>query len=653
MRQDRTPLRTRNAVGSRALASRSPTASHPQDYTRRDGHHGIRRTLHIEPNVPNRPRRFFHFGRLLELPPATRTHEDHHSSCSQGADARANLLGDGSHGTNPFPPGTQSLCKRSEGHGRFRASLVGPFAPLMTIIRILHVSDLHASATNEVDQGRILQEMLKDVEKLHLDNPITIGIISGDLAHRGTLDEFLLAQKLLIDPLQLRLDLTPERIILLPGNHDIDRSLICKYEEAGLGSALTDREALDVLLSDPGDIANATRRLEAWDLFHEDFYQSVAKPPEPIAPFAFVHRLTIEGVSVGIAALNSAWRASGGPADKGRLLVGERQATAALTAIADCRIRVAAVHHPLDWLQPWDAEAVRREFERSNIIALSGHDHVPNPHNVSHAAGTAVYGHAGCLYQNIERHNSYTIIDVPAAADSVLFNVRTWWPKRYEFDAASDLAKDGRVTFPFGADSGISTGPAPMIIDAVQWAAEHVSQINLVERVAPTPTSIADVLVTPRFWPRPYREIIASRSVDDAAKKETVDTTTILRDERIVLVSGDPDSGVTSALIWLVASDFHLRGLRLPVLVQYETQINNKYLDKSIRRELATLGRAVPAGSDIPPVTVAIDEVSTYAFRPPLVCRDFVWGGVVMERGASACGTCSGPVFAGVSHRGA
>ncbi|HEX4806137.1 MAG TPA: metallophosphoesterase [Conexibacter sp.] len=314
----------------------------------------------------------------------------------------------------------------------------------MGVIRVLHVSDLHARANWTRNQRKLAEAMLTDARGMHDERAIDLAVVSGDLSFSGTGTELQLAKEFLLDRLTREFGLSLDRLVAIPGNHDVDRTLIDATYELGLLHQLIDRDAVDGLLADDARRAVACARLAGWDAFHGAFY--AAHPPSAVAPLAYVHRTEVRGTSVGVVALNSAWRSSGDK-DRGRLLVGESQLEPALATTDDCDLRLVAVHHPLEWLVDFDRRDVALLLERHGAIVLSGHEHTADPVSVVSARGSAVFERVGCLYESREHFNSYSMLDVDLDAGTVVVHVRTWWPERGEFDRGVDRAPDGTVMF--------------------------------------------------------------------------------------------------------------------------------------------------------------------------------------------------------------
>lgn len=240
-----------------------------------------------------------------------------------------------------------------------------------------------------------------------------------------------------------RFGLGPARIVLVPGNHDVDigrNGEVMRDSIDGVGG----REAVDAILGDPERLAIAETRQTAWNAFHRDFYGS--EPPLRPGPLSAVHEYRLDGASVGVAALNSAWL-SEGKGDKGRLAIGRLQLRPALRAIAGADIRLVVVHHPLDWLTELDALDVSSELSRRGVVVLSGHLHNPEATARLSPEGEALSLRAGCLYLHPEYPNSYTLIEIDPALRVASVQFQRWHSSREAFDADLSIAPGGQDEF--------------------------------------------------------------------------------------------------------------------------------------------------------------------------------------------------------------
>src|SRR5207249_2251233 len=157
-----------------------------------------------------------------------------------------------------------------------------------------------------------------DVAAQHEQRAIDLVVMSGDLAFSGSADEFASAEATLLKPLLEVVQLPRSRLVLVPGNHDVDRGRVEWDLEEGLRIRLSNREAANELLVDADRREKAARRLEPWHSFHTHFYAD--DPPTPIPPFGCLHKAETSSGLILAAGLSSAWRCAGDD-DRGLLIV--------------------------------------------------------------------------------------------------------------------------------------------------------------------------------------------------------------------------------------------------------------------------------------------------------------------------------------------
>jgi hypothetical protein len=484
-------------------------------------------------------------------------------------------------------------------------------------VRILHISDLHQRGNALSEQTVLVGKLIKDVEQLAGDAPIDLVVFTGDLADKGKRGELDAAVSHLVAPLATSLKLSPDRFVLVPGNHDIDQAGIDEFLEPGL-KALSDTEAVDRLLSKP-HFPQAVARLDAWTEFYGSFYEGTEQAPTMPTLLASVHRVPLGGATVGIVGLNSSWRATGAPndADKGLLLLGETQAREALGTIDDCTLRIVAFHHPLEWLTPWNHETMRALFEHEAVIVLTGHEHVPDPTLAKSVRGSAIYDRAGCLYQSRTYPNSYSLLDIDLRSQLVTVQLRTWFPHRQEFDIAVDRIKDGELVLPLPQRSARSLVPAPTYpaVSSALASFAYNNSLLVSQSREILPTSLEEVLVEPRFYPGPFNQVAAaigfarSRS-QTKAHIDRINVPHLLDTQRVVIVAGDPESGVTFSLYWILDQRYGSDISRLPVWAKYEVRPGKDPFDNLIRQAAREVGLGLGSKDKRPPLTVAIDDVS-------------------------------------------
>jgi predicted phosphodiesterase len=470
-----------------------------------------------------------------------------------------------------------------------------------------------------------MQAVIEDVKQQIVERPIDLIIFSGDLTWSGDDVEFALAQELLLDPLEALTGCSHEQIVFVPGNHDVKRALIDEYAETGWAQATETRDGVIGLMENEQALERATARLAGWQAFVKAYYEDA--DVAPVGTLARTHRLEIRGITVGIAALNSAWRASG-LLDKGRLLIGERQLLPALEAIDDVDMPLVAVHHPLDWLAPFDLDATRAEFAGRGVMVLSGHEHLSEPMSVNTAGGQVVYSRAGSLFSSLGYNNGYSLVDVAPRDGRSDFVLRTWWPDRREWDEGSDRAHRGRAQLSWPSASRGELGVRLRYSTVVATLSDAIQVRSVLADRLVGEIPFDELIVPPRFLPSRYGEASAAISVDPDKRLNRVDPVGQLSEKRVVIIAGEPEAGVSTSLYWILKQYFDRDTLRAPVLMRFDHRFDRRLLERSAVRSLRAYGVDV-SRANLPALLVALDDV-----RPEQTGALDRLTGVIVERAA-------------------
>ncbi len=170
---------------------------------------------------------------------------------------------------------------------------------------VLHLSDLHlgASETATTWYNQLAADLKYELSRDRLDAVI----VSGDIANHAEPEEYQAAQRF-FQELMSEFGLTPQKMVLVPGNHDLNWTLSEKaYTPARRKSykgALTPGMYID-----GGDYIELRAEKDYQERFRPfaNFYQSLRLEPYPLdyAEQATVHHLPDQNLLV--LGLNSAW----------------------------------------------------------------------------------------------------------------------------------------------------------------------------------------------------------------------------------------------------------------------------------------------------------------------------------------------------------
>jgi hypothetical protein len=495
-------------------------------------------------------------------------------------------------------------------------------------VRLIHVSDFHARAKYQTDQEVVIDAFLEDVVGVVREAPIDFMIVSGDVAFSADPDEYRIATESLLLPLMDAAGIDDRRrLILAPGNHDVQRAKINEFEELGLRAKLNDISGVNALLDDPAALGRVTARMTDWQAFVRDFYGD--DQGDEFGGLLRFHAVEIDGAQVGIAAYNSAWRSSGDE-DQGYLLVGDRVIKAGAARAKDMALRIAVMHHPPAWLAEFDSRQLNLALEGTFHALLTGHLHEAEPVGIDRTGGGYLHSAAGALYGDGGRGyaNSYTVLDVALAEQKIRAQFRVYQPTREKFDAGVSVAEGGRAVFSLPATaselveaSGGRFGltPADYMEKREQagqliavWAREQSVIAPVVEASHEyrSPVESLQLYVVEPFFQRvPHEELAVPRG---GKPRQPLTTDEILREfnDRVLVISGDGGTGVTTALVWTLLHFADLDHSQFPLLLHAHTdvQAGQRAFDLACRRGLALAGLSVSAEAALPPMIVAVND---------------------------------------------
>lgn len=452
----------------------------------------------------------------------------------------------------------------------------------MSSITVMHISDLHFSEVEIQDMSIVRNALLADIQSLAISDHLKPDLIifSGDLVDAGDdVQAFQDAKRLFIDPLLETTALPTDRFFMCPGNHDIQRDMVEKlsYIETGLSKTLISlaavNEFIDNALSSPSDHYLALSRLENFQSF-----MSSSSFAHPITSNAFLktYKCQVSDVNIGIACLNTAWRATGKAKniDRKHLLLGERAVDLADKDLADCDVRLAVFHHPLEWLDDFDQSAVENRLYSQFNILFSGHIHRNSPEARCTPSGTSLLSQTGCLYQDRDYFNGYQILKYDATLHSARFYIRAYQKDRREFDAAVNVTKGGQmdVALPRYATFQGTEDVTDFLREFRPFIREQASMhMSMVLGQLPQTIDIKESFVCPPLSDRSEFDAVAREGLS-SRKMEYLDPDDILKNRKNFFVLGRREAGKSSLAHYLAVrvSEGVTDAPRIPVVVDFQ-----------------------------------------------------------------------------------
>lgn len=233
--------------------------------------------------------------------------------------------------------------------------------------KILHLSDLHISASED-NNHNLLRKNLVDYVKRKVKDIDAI-VFTGDIIDRYDKNAFPLGKRFVDETLNAT-GLTNDKLIIVPGNHDIERS-------PAVDKILDEKE-----LNEENFLNKNQRyirpRMDEYVRFINSLGLGYGSDNQYGCGVRIIEK---NGQKVCFNLLNSAWSSKGNN-DYKHLFVGREQLEYNLKKIneqetIDCVISV--MHHPLSWFQEEEEDLLKDYFVNENKmnspIVLHGHIH--------------------------------------------------------------------------------------------------------------------------------------------------------------------------------------------------------------------------------------------------------------------------------------
>jgi predicted phosphodiesterase len=269
----------------------------------------------------------------------------------------------------------------------------------------IHLSDWHqkgASFDRKIVRDALLEDIRNRTKISEELERLDFAIFSGDLAFSGKDTEYQLARDEFIDPVLSACGLTHDQFLIVPGNHDLDRSLAENLSFTV--SKFAPREVLDESFKNEDRKGQILSPMAAYSRFVASLKRSM-----PLSAYGCSHVADLpNGAKVAFLCLNSAWLcgrnrdADNEVDDYGQLIVGEPQIEEALAGLPDCDLIVGILHHPFQWL------ALKRGVDdrvkaRNRLLAccdviLHGHEHEPATYAMHGTYGNCLVIPAGSTF---------------------------------------------------------------------------------------------------------------------------------------------------------------------------------------------------------------------------------------------------------------
>ena len=332
----------------------------------------------------------------------------------------------------------------------------------MSMINILHISDLHYSHDN-TEQKEFITTFLQDIESNSWKNLCKFVVFSGDIVASPTKENFAGVKEFFIMPLLNILDLPTDKFFLVPGNHECDIESVeiggdqyeqfvknlteyYKSKKAGVKGSESCKKKVE---------AHLNHKFDQYKSFQDSLYSSEGTDDVEhfIDDYNSAHIYHYSNNKIGIACINSAMTCFGNSKEEsGKIYIGEDQIDGLYQKIKDCHIRIAVFHHPLDGTVIYSRDEVRNSLYEKFHIILSGHNHTERVYSLKQNNSNVFYNISSCLYSNDYKKEtiydpSYSFISIDCDELSGIAVFRKYYAGRKKFDSDLRLYDNAQCKF--------------------------------------------------------------------------------------------------------------------------------------------------------------------------------------------------------------
>lgn len=305
---------------------------------------------------------------------------------------------------------------------------------------ILNISDIHVSSLKPENEGLVLKAFIDDVreqtQKYVFDNAFVF--IGGDLVHAASDDSYSKFDDIIIQPLMEILNIGRNRFIIVPGNHDLNRSCVDDVKESLLpifNKKYNENDFNDLLRKD----AQQNILFGKFQCF--DYFMKNTMGQKDYSMTCGVYELNDIW---SVHTLNTAILSLGGYndiEDIAHLGVDTRALHKNLSDDNHPK-KILLMHHPEDFCMDWVKHELRKLYHDKFDLILSGHTHDQELFCQRNSKYDYVHCEAPQLftdkYDDVLGYNFIMLED--EHLDRIIY--REWFEKRNKFRSGSAFTED-------------------------------------------------------------------------------------------------------------------------------------------------------------------------------------------------------------------
>ncbi|MCD9611885.1 metallophosphoesterase [Tenacibaculum maritimum] len=456
------------------------------------------------------------------------------------------------------------------------------------MIRIIHLSDLHLKTEKkEAKEEVFFEKLISDIKTFVNDN--TIVIFSGDLVDKFGAEfenkdlKFSFFKEAFIDRLVSLNSKLKNRIFIVPGNHDFDRTKLDDFRDIPFRDTLINNPIIaERYVKDLREKKGVVEGLNEYKIFEKKIYDEAFEGEEyNYTQLDTSFNIKVNNISVGVSCFNSAWLCYEND-NLGKLFLTENQISNSLNYIKGASIKIAVMHHPFGFYNDNDFKKVKPLLYNNYQLAFVGHTHKLESSQIDDLDGN-LFTSVGKSINGEETDNvnyvcGYSVVD---------YHLNDKIEVRYRKFAGNNFV----INTDIGNDKGLKEFNIPnseellcikretSIIETIKE--EHFNKLNddLIINIAQANASkLSDVFVKPLLATMPESTLNEKNEID------YISISDLMKDSQHTLVFGVKEIGKTILLNQLLiefTEKYDNYGY-IPILIKFN-QISNKELIKIIK----------------------------------------------------------------------
>ncbi|MBR5747452.1 MAG: metallophosphoesterase [Prevotella sp.] len=456
------------------------------------------------------------------------------------------------------------------------------------MIRVIHISDFHFDKSTQYDWEDYTKKSL--IETINSQQPQcpmtdTFVICSGDMINKagsdysGVMNALQKFNEKVIQPVLEGTGLPLDHFILLPGNHEVDRKADEDTHAEGLRAMIEKRGAQKIIeytkaLLD-GNYKDS-KRIKEYNEFVAELYQGKENVKLSTLGSTFTFD-TSEG-KLGIAAFNTVWNCYDNEDMERGLAIGEPQYKFCKENLDGCDIKIAAIHHPLEWLK-FEKGTIRNWFYADFQFLYVGHVHESDSYYKSTVFGSLLVNVAPAYTYDIRSNicgalaNGFSIVDYTSASREFACYYYKYNVKERKYQLNNDICETGVFK------DVLPNAAAGSLAEIQRHAIDYITSVKLVafdNSIIPMKAHAINSL----------KEAFVKPPIRKHADEEEKDyeMSDLLASKSNILIFGTPESGKTVMLqrLLMEAVEDFAKYNAVPVYVNFDL-IGNREIDSLVK----------------------------------------------------------------------